>query len=93
MITKQNDILKELRSFYKKFYSSRDRNNNDNLPNILQNCSFKKLSDLEALELEGEITYTEALEFLKTMKNNKSPGSDGYSAEFFKFFWKNIGFF
>ena len=24
------------------------------------------------------------------MKNNKSPGSDGYTAEFFKFFWSDL---
>ena len=24
------------------------------------------------------------------MKNNKSPGSDGFTAEFYKFFWKDL---
>ena len=28
--------------------------------------------------------------FSKKMKNNKSPGSDGFSVEFFKFFYKDI---
>ena len=27
------------------------------------------------------------------MQNNKSPGSDGYSVEFFKFFWNDLGHF
>ena len=27
------------------------------------------------------------------MKNNKSPGTDGFSSEFFKAFWKKIGTF
>ena len=27
------------------------------------------------------------------MKNEKSPGSDGYTSEFFKFFWKDLGKF
>ena len=27
------------------------------------------------------------------MKNNKSPGSTGFTAEFFKFFWKDLGYF
>ena len=31
--------------------------------------------------------------FKKNMKNNKSPGSDGYTAEFFKMFWSDIGDF
>lgn len=31
--------------------------------------------------------------FLKKMKNDKSPGPDGYTTEFFKFFWQDIGSF
>ena len=27
------------------------------------------------------------------MKNNKSPGLDGYTVEFFKFFWVDLGYF
>ena len=27
------------------------------------------------------------------MKNNKSPGTDGFPADFFKFFWKDLGIF
>ena len=27
------------------------------------------------------------------MKNSKSPGSDGFTAEFSKFFWKDLGIF
>ena len=27
------------------------------------------------------------------MKNNKSPGLDGFSVEFFKFFWSNLKYF
>ena len=41
--------------------------------------------------MEGKITYEEAGTVLKNMKNNKSPGSDGYTVEFFKFFWKDLG--
>jgi hypothetical protein len=28
-----------------------------------------------------------------TYDKSKSPGSDGFTAEFYKFFWKDIGFF
>ena len=27
------------------------------------------------------------------MKHDKSPGSDGFTAEFFKVFWKDLGHF
>ena len=45
-----------------------------------------KISDEEAQTLEGKITYAELLHALKQMKNEKSPGLDGYTAEFFKIF-------
>ncbi len=43
------------------------------------------LSEEEKLDLEGVITEQELLSCLKTLKNGKSPGSDGYLAEFYKF--------
>jgi len=30
---------------------------------------------------------------LKNMKNNKSPGTDGFTSEFFYAFWKQFGYF
>ena len=50
-----------------------------------------QLNEDEARLLEGEITYTELTSALKNMKNSKSPGNDGFTAEFFKFFWVNLG--
>ena len=43
--------------------------------------------------LEGEISLPELTSALKRMKNNKSPGSDGFTADFFKFFWIDVGKF
>jgi hypothetical protein len=42
------------------------------------------------LDLEGELTPQETLSALKLMKNGKSPGMDGFTTEFYKFFWKDI---
>ena len=50
----------------------------------------RKLSDLEAEKVEGEILLTELSEALKNMKNEKSPGLDGFTVECFKFFWIDI---
>jgi hypothetical protein len=30
---------------------------------------------------------------LKNMSNNKGPGSNGFTAEFFEIFWKQLGHF
>ena len=54
---------------------------------------IKKLTNEESKELEGEILLKEASKTLFNMKSNKSPGSDGFTAEFFKVFWKKLGNF
>ena len=59
----------------------------------LSNFNFNKLTGEEAEQLEGEITYSEVLTSLKSLKNYKSSGSDGFTAEFFKFFWMDNGNF
>jgi hypothetical protein len=46
-----------------------------------------KLNENQKQSLEGEISLPELTSALKRMKNNKSPGSDGFTADFFKFFW------
>ena len=43
--------------------------------------------------LEGELTESEILAVLKKMKNDKSPGSDGFTVEFFKFFYNDLKVF
>ena len=39
------------------------------------------------------MTYVELTKALKNMKNEKSPGLDGFTVDFFKFFWIDIGVF
>jgi hypothetical protein len=43
--------------------------------------------------LDGNLSFKECGESLKLMKNVKSPGSDGFTVDFYKFFWKDIGAF
>ena len=50
-----------------------------------------QLNDDEAQMLEGEITYEELTTALKNMKHSKSPGNDGFTTEFFKFFAVDLG--
>jgi hypothetical protein len=38
-------------------------------------------------------SFKECGESLKLMKNGKSPGSDGFTVDFYKFFWNDIGAF
>ena len=90
LIFDNNGILNETKEFYEKLYSLRNTVN-VSLDDTINDQA--KLNDLERESIEGEITYPEALLALKSMKNNKSPGSDGFTCEFYKFFFTDIGDF
>ena len=91
IIYEQADILEEVKEYYHNLYNSQERDRNidyDDIFNKLGDCP--KLTEHEKNKLEGEIKEQEIGQILKKMKNNKSPGSDGFTAEFFKFFYKDV---
>ena len=90
--TKTPDILNCQTCFYKDLYKEVNLENDVSVNSILGE-NENKLSDKDSKELEGEIFYSELGFALKNMKNNKSPGLDGFTVEFFKFFWTDIGQF
>ena len=49
-----------------------------------------KLNEEEKISIEGNITEYECACALRDMNNNKSPGSDGITTEFFKIFWNDL---
>ena len=52
---------------------------------------FASLSAVERSLLDQPMSFTELTNALQKMKKGKSPGSNGYTACFFKFFWKELG--
>lgn len=82
-ITKQEDILNEVGSFYSKLYNADSNIDDIDLNEYLKDYDVPKLNHLESESLEGLLTLQEAGKTLKTMKNNRSPGSDGFTTEFF----------
>ena len=89
-IYESKDIIKEVKVFYERLYSERQVEDCEIL-DMVQDIPMLTLQ--EKTSLEGEITLAEASLALKNMKNYKSPGSDGFTAEFFKFFWLQLGSF
>ena len=49
-----------------------------------------KLTDDEENSIEGPVSEYECSAALKAMQNNKSPGSDGITTEFYKIYWSDI---
>ena len=90
-VESQENILNETMKFYSNLYKEKEINAELDLNEILDQYNPPKLSHEESLKLEGNITLQETLTVLKAMKRNKSPGSDGFSSEFFKVFWNKLG--
>lgn len=90
-INKQEEILQEVKKFYKQLYANKDQDLDDvNLKDLLQKVEVPKINNKIKEILDAEITKQEVLQALKNFKNDKTPGTDGFTAEFFKFFWRDI---
>ena len=72
-----------------------DHINDVNLEDLIQEHgdNIPKLTEKQRNDLEGLISKEEVLSTLKRMKNGTSPGSDGFTVEFYKFFWNDLGLF
>ena len=84
-LVETKDIVQETKMFYENLYKKREVTECD-IHNVANN--LPTLEDEEASSLEGEISLQEATAVLKKMNNGKSPGTDGFTVEFFKVFWK-----
>ena len=90
ILTYQTKILDELKGFYKTLFCSRDAKISDYCTKDLDTLTgLTKLTDNESSLLGGYLTIKEITKALKSMKNQKSPGVDGFRAEFFKVFGGN----
>ena len=89
-ISDQSEILNETMQFYRKLYAKKKDRNSTDLGTLLSDHNVPRLGESDKNKLEGPITYSELLYCLKETSNNTSPGFDGFTYEFFKFFWKDI---
>ena len=72
-------------------YSSKNVDpNNAEFDVFFNNNLLTPLSEDQSKKCEGLLTEEECFQALKEMGNNKTPGSDGFSSEFYKFFWDVI---
>ena len=75
-------------------FENRDHELEDiDLNQLLLNHNTPKLTIEQSTQLEGILNENELSIALKNMKNNKTPGVDGFPAEFFKVFWRQLKYF
>ena len=78
--------MTDIADFYSKLYSS-SKIPNDKVDAYLNNIQISKvLSESEKLLCEEQVSEKDLSEAMAKIKNNRSPGCDGLTTEFYKTF-------
>ena len=88
VIQDQKGIMTEIFKFFSNLYKKRSNKNVD--WSKLIHSDVPKLDQHMKQSLEGPLTLDEITAAIQNMKNNKSPGLDGFTVEFFKVFWNYL---
>ena len=88
--TRKDDILKTITNYFGRLYSRSNGVININNVLYLQNSNLPMLNENDALSCEGLLTEDECHKAVLSMSNNKAPGGDGLSPEFYKCFWPDL---
>ena len=91
-VTKPEDILEEEKRFYKGLYSTNITDEGISTE-FFSSKNIPKLNSLDKQLCDSPIKLDEIAAAIKTLKNDKSPGNDGFTTNFYKFFWPDIKLF
>ena len=89
-VTDQSEINKQIFFFYQPLFLHKVQNQTFKIETYLENIPLPKLTNEQTLSCEGIISGAEVFKTLKSMENNKSPGIDRLSKEFYECFWDEI---
>ena len=87
----ENVILDQIETYFTNLYTSDYTYSNEEWDSFTLNLKIPKLSDEDRDNLEGPLTYDECKKVLETFQADKAPGEDGYTAEFYKYFFELLG--
>ena len=83
-LTTQKQYLKKKKPFFKNLCSTRNVNpNNAKFDIFFNNNQLTPLNEEQSKNCEGVLTEQECYQALKHMDNGKSPGSDGFTCNFY----------
>ena len=83
-------ILNAMKNFYNQLFTSQNQLSAERFSTFFDCESLPKLDNIKQDLCEGLITTEECLAALKTFQLNKTPGTDGLTAEFYLRFWTDI---
>ena len=83
IITDNTEIQRILKDYYQQLYAN-TMDNLEEMDKFLEKYNFPKLSQEEIEDLNRPITSMEIKTVIKNLPTNKSPGPDGFRAEFYQ---------
>ena len=86
IVDQPDSVLNEIKEFYKNLYTSKGRIDTGYINKI----EVPSISEEMKAQLDAPITADEISQALKSMQGQKSPGTDGLPAEFYKVFWHKL---
>ena len=89
-VTDKHKINQELEFFYKNLFTEKSEISKRRYKCSLSQINIPLLMEEQCQTCEGPITESELLNILKNMPNNKSPGNDDLTKEFYEKFWEEI---
>ena len=95
ILTEQSEVESEIYNYYQKLFTEKpvEISEIDDFFTPEMRVTLPKISEKQKAKMEGLLTLDELTRYLKKTKNNVSPGSTGFSNEFFKFFWIDLKHF
>ena len=82
--------MQEAKNYYESLYTSITELSNEYDDIFFPENIEAKLTDDQKISCEGELSAAECFESLKTMEMDRSPGTDGLPAEFYKVFLNDV---
>ena len=85
ILTQPKDITEAFASYYRRLYEEEaDPHKNERMESFFKSIKLAKLTSEEANMLTLPITEEEIRENIVKLKNNRAPGIDGFSGEYYK---------
>lgn len=86
LVTSSSDINMAFKMFYQDLYTSENMVNKDQMDAFFEKMTIPKISQNDKDKLEAPLTEVEVKKAIGAMKSGKSPGIDGFPAEFYQKF-------
>ena len=89
-VTDQTCILNHIKDFYEALFKKREQKTTAEIKDFLNVIDVPKLSEDQVKLCEEDLTEKDLYKSLRSMQNDKSPGNDGLTKEFYETFWDDL---